>query len=187
MTIIFNRICSRFGHSLLWSLCLLLGSCRSERLAFEFQPTAVDKAIGSEIALPQNRIIPATILPASMALVTPIALPRHQTRTGSLPSRHKRQRLLPAITQRVMRNHKISVMPQATRGSLSRRSPHKVASAYEGMFYTGLISVGLGLLCLITSLILLSGLLALTGLGLLLLGLVLTAYGWHGDGHWDFG
>jgi hypothetical protein len=58
---------------------------------------------------------------------------------------------------------------------------------YEGWFYTGLISVGVGLLCLIISLILLSGLLALVGLGALLLGFWLVLYGYGGDGHYSFG
>lgn len=46
MTTRFSQILSRFGRSLLWPLCLLLGGGRSEQLAFEFQPTAAAKFVG---------------------------------------------------------------------------------------------------------------------------------------------
>ncbi|WP_143080423.1 hypothetical protein [Hymenobacter arizonensis] len=74
--------------------------------------------------------------------------------------------------------------PRATRGALVRHLPNGVARSYEGLFYAGLLLAGIGLLCLIASLFLLSGLLALLGLGALVLGLFLAGYGIYGDGHW---
>ena len=185
MTIRSSQLRSHFSVLLLLSLHMLLGSCRSERLAFEFQPTALGKRMGAGIVPPPGSTASAAVPLPSPVVITPYrALLRHQRRVGPLLSRHQRKEVPPATAPRVASIHWRPMTPRATRGSLVRHLPNSVARSYEGLFYTGLLSAGIGLLCLITSLFLLSGLLALVGLGALLLGLFLAVYGLYGDGHW---
>ena len=182
MAVLPSKITCRFGVLLLLSVGGFLGSCRSERLAFEFQPAA-DKLTDSGITQPLESTRPATIQIHSTAVVTPcLALPQHQLRMRLSPSGAYRKKLL--LTHRVVSIHQRPMMLRAASNSLSRHSPHGTARSYEGSFYAGLISAGIGLLSLITSLILPSGLLALVGLGALLLGLFLAVYGLYGDGNY---
>lgn len=176
-----------FGVSLLLALMLLLGSCRSERVVFAFQPAAHKAASAESISTPSTIALPVVTPLVCPAMGTLAALSRHHRQARPLPARRAGQPRRPATSQQVASPHPRPVRPLVSRHSWARRSPHRVADMYERWFYTGLIGLGIGLLCLIAALIFWSGLLVLSGLGVLLLGLFLVAYGYKGDGHYSFG
>ncbi|MFD2717119.1 hypothetical protein ACFST9_00230 [Hymenobacter monticola] len=187
MAALASRIPGRFGVLLLLSLGALLGSCWSERLAFAFQPTLAAQATSPDVIQPPARVLPAATPRDSTALLTPTVLSRHPRRAGLFATGHDRQQSLPAIAQRVGRIHTRPRVHRTPAGSIRRPSLAHGADKYERYLYTGLVSVGVGLLCLIAALVLLSGLLALAGLGAILPGFFLMATGWNGDGHWSYG
>ena len=165
-------------------LALLLGSCRSERMVFAFQP-AVDEAASAESIPPPSRMdTPVTTRLASLATGTLPALPRYLGQARPVSVRRDSEQRLPVISLRVASARPCPLKHQVSRRSWTRRSPHRVVDRYnqELWFNAGLIGVGIGLLCLIAALIFWSVLLALGGLGMLLLGIFLIGYGYAWDG-----
>ena len=177
-------VLSRTITWLLLALVLLLGSCRSERMVFAFQP-AVDEAASAESIPPPSRMDTSVATrPASPATGTLPALPRHLGQAHPLPARRDSEQRLSAVSLRVASARPCPLKPQASRRSWTRRSPHRVVDRYnqELWFDAGLIGVGIGSLCLIAALIFWSVLLALGSLGMLLLGIFLIGCGYAWDG-----
>jgi|GEM_PF-5607588 len=170
--------------------CLLLFcivGCRSERVALRFRPTPA-----TESAATPNHVtndIPI-ISPATTVLSHPLVATRlrHHSRKKAIllpqTSRHKS----------VRRRHSVQVTPaklvrqrsasgQAFRQAL-RPQQHPAIEGFD--IVMGLIIACLlgGAGCLLVSLALLSGPLALVGLGLILLSFFIYAIAWSSGGSW---